>query len=74
MPRRQEYGEVVNDHQLAIARRYEELGHLLVAYTEQDLPRKIEQFKSFVPVYRTSNTKAVTNKISEFLNSVSSSV
>lgn len=52
MPRLRKYGEVVNDHQLTIARRFEELGHLLVAYQEEDLPRKAGELKHFVPKKR----------------------
>ena len=74
MPRRRKYGEAVNDHQVAIAEKFEELGHLLVAYHEEDLPEKIAKLKSFVPRVRDNDTKAVINKISEFINFVNLSV
>ncbi len=49
MPRLKKYGEAVNNHQLVVARKFEELGHILVAYNEHNLAEKIKQLKSFVP-------------------------
>ncbi len=68
MPRLKKYGEVVNDHQLAIARKFEELGHILVANTEDEIPEKIKQLKSFVPQPREKQTKIVADRIATFLN------
>jgi UDP-N-acetylglucosamine transferase subunit ALG13 len=74
MPRQKKYGEVVNDHQIAIARKFEEFGHILAAYSNEDLQAKIKQLKSFVPMPRTNNTKEIINKISEFLSCLNQSV
>ena len=68
MPRQQVYGEVVNDHQVALAGRFEQMGHILVAYDENDLPEKIGQLQDFVPQPRNNNKEAVIKKISHFLN------
>jgi UDP-N-acetylglucosamine transferase subunit ALG13 len=68
MPRSKQYGEHVNDHQLGTARKFEQLGHILVAYTEDKIPEKIKQLKSFVPQPRKVQTKAVIDRISKFLN------
>jgi len=68
MPRLKKYGEVVSDHQLAIAREFEKLEHILVAYTEDEIPEKIKQLQSFVPQPRKVQTKAVIDRISKFLN------
>ncbi len=73
MPRQKKYGEVVNNHQIAIARKFEEFGHILAVYREEDLQAKIEQLKSFVPRPRTNNTEAITNRISEFLSCLNQS-
>ena len=40
MPRQKKFGEVVNDHQIAIAKKYEQEGYILVAYHEGELPEK----------------------------------
>jgi len=67
MPRLRKYGEVVNDHQLAIARKFEQLGYLLVAYEAEDIAIKIEKLRSFVPQERQSQARVVTERISIFL-------
>jgi beta-1,4-N-acetylglucosaminyltransferase len=73
MPRLKKYGEVVNDHQLAIARKFEQLCYILVAYEAEDLQAKINELKSFVPRTRRSQTEAVAARISTFLNELSES-
>ena len=70
MPRRRRYGEVVNDHQLAIAKRFEQLGHILVAYEPKELPAKIEKLKSFVPQKRVTQVEAVVRRVSRFLTQI----
>lgn len=73
MPRLKRYGEVVNDHQLAIARRFEELGHILAVYKEKDLSEKIKELKGFVPRPRENQAGIVAARISEFLHRISTS-
>lgn len=73
MPRLKKSGEVVNDHQVGIARRFEQLGHILVAYDVEDLPDGIRRLKNFVPRKRKVSPHAVTNRIRRFLNSLSES-
>ncbi len=68
MPRLKRYGEVVHDHQIAIVKRFELLGHVLVAYETAELPAKIKQLKSFVPRKRKTQPQAVVERIAQFLN------
>jgi UDP-N-acetylglucosamine transferase subunit ALG13 len=70
MPRRRKYGEVVNDHQVAIAQKFEELGHVLVAYQEEDLPERAKELKHFVPRKRETQVEAVVERISNFLRQI----
>ncbi|MGD8786373.1 MAG: glycosyltransferase [Phycisphaerales bacterium] len=70
MPRLKRYGEVVNDHQVAIARKFEELGHLLAVYNVEILPDGIRKLKNFVPLERKANPQAVACRIGHFLNSL----
>ncbi|MCX5638270.1 MAG: glycosyltransferase [Planctomycetota bacterium] len=70
MPRLKKYGEVVNDHQVAIARKFSELGHILVAYEVTDLPDGIRKLKNFIPQERKINSEAVVNRIRCFLDSL----
>lgn len=70
MPRRRKFREHVNDHQVATARKFEELGHVLVAYTEDELPDKLRELKTFVPKPRENQAEAVAERISKFLNEI----
>ena len=67
MPRLRKYGEVVDDHQLVIAKKFEELGYFLVAYGVEDIPEKIEKLRLFVPQERQSQASIVGERISMFL-------
>ena len=67
MPRLKRYREVVNDHQVAIARKFEQLGHLLAAYTPDELAAKVTQLSGFKPKPRTVQQEAVVRRIAEFL-------
>jgi beta-1,4-N-acetylglucosaminyltransferase len=71
MPRLAKHGEVVNDHQVAIARKFEELGHILVAYETEQIPEKLEQLKTFVPRKREAQPEAVIGRITQFLTEMS---
>jgi UDP-N-acetylglucosamine transferase subunit ALG13 len=68
MPRLKRYGEVINDHQVAIAEKFEELGHILVAYQEKDLLENFKKLKGFVPKPRENQAKELVNRINTFLN------
>ena len=70
MPRLKKYGEVVNDHQLGIAKRFSELGHILAAFGVEDLPDGIRRLGDFVPKERSAAPRAVADRISRFLSSV----
>jgi UDP-N-acetylglucosamine transferase subunit ALG13 len=41
-PRRADHGEHRSDHQLGTARYFEQQGHVLAAYDEQEVPQKID--------------------------------
>jgi len=69
MPRLAKYGEVVNDHQAAIAKRFSELGYILAAYDSKDFPEEIRKLKNFVPRERKVDPKPVADRICRFLNS-----
>jgi UDP-N-acetylglucosamine transferase subunit ALG13 len=46
MPRRADLGEHRNDHQVATARRFAELGKVSVAFDEVDVPVKLDQLQA----------------------------
>ena len=67
MPRLKKYHEVLHDHQVEIARKFEALAHLLVAYQEKELFIKTQELKDFVPKKREVQVESVVKRISEFL-------
>ncbi len=67
LPRLKRYREVVNDHQVDIARAFEQQRYLLAAYSVEELPEKIHALRSFIPQKRQTQTDAVRDRISGFL-------
>lgn len=74
MPRRKRYHEHVNDHQVATARKFEELHHVLAADDAADLPRRFAELSTFVPVRRVARTDDLAGRIGRFLFAVEPSV
>ena len=70
MPRLRKYGEVVNDHQVAIARRFAQSGYILLAEDEQDLIARIAELPFFVPKRRVARPETVSRRVMEFLEQV----
>lgn len=70
MPRLKRYREHVNDHQVATAKKFEELGHILAVYDAKGLPDGIRKLKNFVPTERKAKPDAVADRIRRFLNSL----
>ena len=46
LPRHASKNETRNDHQIATARRFEEMGHVQVAWDEDELRARLEDFRS----------------------------
>lgn len=68
MPRLKRFREVVNDHQVEIARRFAELGHILAAYDTVELSSAIVKLKNFVPTERKAEPEKVADRIVRFLD------
>ncbi len=68
VPRQKKFGEVVNDHQVATARKFEELGYVLAAYDTNDIAEKIRHLKTFIPKPRTPRRQGVIDCIATFLS------
>jgi beta-1,4-N-acetylglucosaminyltransferase len=67
MPRLKKFGEVVNDHQVGIARRFEQAGLLIAAYKADDVAGCLKLLKTFRPQKRQCAAHAVVERISRFL-------
>lgn len=74
MPRLKKFQELVNNHQLFTARRFEQLGHVLAVYEKKDLPYKLDGLKSFQPVQRRSQAKDVAERIGRFISELPQTV
>ncbi len=70
MPRMKRYKEHVNDHQVATAKKFEELGHILAVYDVKDLPNGIRKLKDFIPRERKASPDAIADRIRRFLDSL----
>ncbi|HUR76481.1 MAG TPA: glycosyltransferase [Acidimicrobiales bacterium] len=70
MPRLKRFHEHVNDHQVATARKFEELHHVLAADGTADLPRRFAELPSFIPARRVARTDELAGRIGEFLRSI----
>jgi len=73
IPRRKEFGEHVNDHQVWTARKFAELGHIVYCDELGDLPslaRKIEEAKVFVGKKRVNRANDLAGDIVAYLHSM----
>ncbi len=68
MPRLAKYKEVVHDHQVDIAEKFGEAGHILVARDETELPQRIVELRTFIPAPRVAQPEAVSARIKTFLD------
>jgi UDP-N-acetylglucosamine transferase subunit ALG13 len=71
MPRLRRHGEIVNDHQVATARTFARLGHILVARDVDELRAGVEQLGTFVPRPREPRARDLARRIGVFLGTVS---
>ncbi len=67
LPRQRRFAEHVNDHQVATARKYAALGHVLVAFDESEIPSALMRLPGFVPVPRRVNVTGVAQRVDLFL-------
>ena len=70
LPRRKRYHEHVNDHQVATARKFEELHHVLAADEAEDLPRRFTELQDFVPARRLARTDELAGRLGDFLRTI----
>jgi UDP-N-acetylglucosamine transferase subunit ALG13/glycosyltransferase involved in cell wall biosynthesis len=73
LPRDPLLGELVDDHQLKTAHRFEMLGHLLMFTDESSLRARMASLQSFVPQLREPNASGVALAIGSYLSSVMNS-
>ncbi len=67
LPRLARHAEHVNDHQIATARRFEELQHVLVAYETDQIPARLQALRGFQPRQRHAAPQRLAERIGRFL-------
>jgi beta-1,4-N-acetylglucosaminyltransferase len=67
MPRQKVFGELVDDHQVLTAHRFEEMGHLLAFSTREEFSAKIANAHNFSPKPRRANAEGISAAIGAFL-------
>jgi len=67
VPREKRFAEHVNDHQVATARRFAELQHVLACFDVRDLVTQIGLLHGFRPAPRVPRSAQVSRRIREFL-------
>lgn len=67
MARLKKFGEAVNDHQVALARRFEEYGCLLVVDHADEFSDKFKQVQAFMAQKRQTKPQSVADCIAQFL-------
>lgn len=70
MPRQSAQRESVNDHQVATARKFVGLGHVLAAYEAADLPAGIDAIERFSPQPRHAQPQRLARRIGDFLSAI----
>lgn len=70
LPRRKIYAEHVNDHQVATARKFAELHHVLLAPEPEDLPGQLLKLRSFQPRSREIHVEQLADRIGKFLREI----
>jgi beta-1,4-N-acetylglucosaminyltransferase len=68
LPRLKAFGEHVNDHQVGTARKYAELGHVILSDSVGDLPTCLEAARRFQPIPRHVNTQGIVSRIGRFID------
>jgi len=70
IPRLQRYGEHLDDHQIEIIKQFSEKGHIIAAYSVDDLEDAIASIEEFTPVPFKSGTEKIISIIEDFINSI----
>jgi beta-1,4-N-acetylglucosaminyltransferase len=70
LPRREAFGELVDDHQLLTAKKFEALGHILAFSCPEEFTAKLAALPSFTPKPRNANVQGISVAIEAFLAKV----
>lgn len=68
MPRQAAFGELVDDHQMLTARKFEALGHIQAFSSAGEFSEKMAGMQRFVPKPRHADVAGISAAISAFLS------
>jgi UDP-N-acetylglucosamine transferase subunit ALG13 len=69
VPRRKEFGEIVNDHQLEITRELERQGKIIAVYDIKDMEKALKRAEKF-EVTTAKNESEVAKIIGDYLRNL----
>ena len=72
MPRKKEYGELVDDHQALTARKFASLNHVLAFSSRTELESGLLKLPHFMPAPRTPNARGISENIASFITDLRS--
>ncbi len=70
IPRLAKYGEVVDDHQLELVKKFSDLGYLIPWYENQKLEKIYKNVDSFKPEIYESQKDEIINFLDNYLNTL----
>lgn len=70
LPRQKAFGELVDDHQLLTAHKFEALGHILAFSNPEEFTAKMATVQGFTPKPRCANVLGISVAIEAFLAKV----
>jgi UDP-N-acetylglucosamine transferase subunit ALG13 len=70
VPRLKKYNEVVNDHQVASAKRFESLGYLMAAYDTDEIQKKLPALMTFSCRQAGHDRQLIIDHIKGYLDSL----
>lgn len=70
VPRRKDYNEHENDHQLQITEKFTKMGYILSTTNVKNISKKIQELKEFTPIKYKSNNKKMITKLEEYIDNL----
>lgn len=70
VPRMKRYRESVNDHQIVTGKKFEQLGHILLATDVHEISSRLARLETFVPRIRQVRSHELALRIGTFLQTL----
>ena len=70
VPRKKEYDEHENDHQIQITEKFTKMGYIISCNNTKDLISKIQELKTFQPKKFKSNNKKMVENLENYIDNL----